>query len=308
MNIRTLTFLLLLFVIFNSQISEAQDSENEIKKKAVMVIHGGAGTILKENMTEAKENEIRQSIGKALLLGYRVIKKKGSSEDAIIEAIKVLEDDPNFNAGKGAVLNEEGRVELDASIMNGKNLEAGAVAGVKTVRNPIVAARAVKDNSKHVLLSGDGAEKFVAEEGLDLEDPNYFITEKQKSKWESARKKANSSGYYFQPEQDHKFGTVGAVALDKDGNISAGTSTGGMLMKKYGRVGDSPIIGGGTYADNESCGVSCTGHGEYFIRYAVAYDMTALMKYKELSVVEAANEIINIKLEKAGGKGGLICT
>jgi beta-aspartyl-peptidase (threonine type) len=271
-----------------------------------MVIHGGAGTILKENMSEEKEAEIKQSMARALQKGYKVIKKGKSSEEAIIKAIMHLEDDPNFNAGHGAVLNEQGRVEMDASIMNGLDLKAGAIAGVQKIRNPILAAQAVKDKSKHVLLSGNGAEVFAEEQGLDFEDPEYFKTEKQTDKWKRAKSKSKSSGYLDPLAEMKKFGTVGAVALDKEGNISAGTSTGGMLMKKYGRIGDSPLIGSGTYADNSTCGVSCTGHGEYFIRYAVAYDLSALMKYKGVGIQEAADEIVQNKLKRAGGLGGLI--
>ncbi|MEQ8360948.1 MAG: isoaspartyl peptidase/L-asparaginase [Cytophagales bacterium] len=284
----------------------AQSQYSESTKKAVLVIHGGAGTILKENMSPEKEAELIETMGNALMKGYKIIKKGKSSEEAIIAAINHLEDDPNFNAGKGAVLNEEGNVELDASIMNGKDLQAGAIAGVHGIKNPINAARAVKDHSKHVLLSGEGAEKFARSEKLKFEEPEYFITDKAKASWLKAKKNSESSGYLNLPVEDHKFGTVGAVALDKDGNISAGTSTGGMMMKKYGRIGDSPLIGSGTYADNSTAGVSCTGHGEFFIRYAVAYDLVALMKYKEMSINEAADEIIQNKLMKAGGAGGLI--
>ncbi len=297
------TFLLILTL---SGICLAQSQNSETSKKAVLVIHGGAGTILKENLSPEKEAELLETMGKALMKGYKVIKKGKSSEEAIIAAINHLEDDPNFNAGKGAVLNEEGIVEMDASIMNGKNLEAGAVAGVHGIKNPINAARAVKDNSNHVLLSGEGAEKFAKNEKIEFEEADYFITERRKEAWLKAKKSTESSGYLDYSKGDHKFGTVGAVALDKDGNIAAGTSTGGMMMKKYGRIGDSPLIGSGTYADNTTCGVSCTGHGEFFIRYAVAYDVTALMKYKNMSVNEAADEIVQKKLKEAGGSGGLI--
>lgn len=300
------SILFLFFFLFGTNFSYSQESSTDLQKRAVLVIHGGAGTILKENMIEEKEAEITESMAKALQKGYRLIKKGKSSEEAIIAAIMQLEDDPNFNAARGAVLNEEGEVEMDASIMNGENLQAGAIAGVHRIKNPILAAQAVKDKSGHVLLSGDGAEKFAENEGIDFEEPDYFKTDKQRENWKRAKMKEKAGGNLDQPGDMKKFGTVGAVALDQEGNIAAGTSTGGMLMKKYGRIGDSPLIGSGTYADNSTCGVSCTGHGEYFIRYAVAYDLTALMKYKGIDVQEAADEIIRIKLQEAGGAGGLI--
>lgn len=299
-------YLIILAAFFTlPQSLEAQDESPSKSKKAIMVIHGGAGTILKENMTEEKEVAIKESMAKALLKGFKLIGKGKSSEEAIVAAINIMEDNEIFNAGKGAVLNEDGIVEMDASIMEGKGKNAGAVAGVHRIKNPINAARKVKDESPHVLLSGDGAEKFAKKQGLKFVEPEYFITESQKAKWEKAKARQNSSGENLLLEHE-KYGTVGAVALDNSGTIAAGTSTGGMLMKKYGRIGDSPIIGAGTYADNNTCGVSCTGHGEFFIRYAVAYTVSALMEYKNLSVQDAADEIINKTLEDVGGKGGLI--
>ena len=276
------------------------------QKKAVLVVHGGAGTILKENMTKEKEDDITQALGKALMKGFKIIKKGGSSEEAVIASIIELENDPNFNSARGAVLNENGEVEMDASLMSGKDMSAGAVAGVHHIKNPILAAQAVKNHSEHVLLSGEGAEEFAKSQDIEFEESEYFKTEQQIENWNKAKMKKGSSGMDLHLEEIKKFGTVGAVALDKEGNIAAGTSTGGMLMKKHGRIGDSPLIGSGTYAKNSTCGVSCTGHGEYFIKYAVAYDVSALMEYKNLSVDEASKEIINKKLVDAGGQGGLI--
>ena len=221
-----------------------------------------------------------------------------------------MEDSPLFNAGKGAVFTSEGRNELDASIMEGKELRAGAVAGVTIIRNPITAARTVMEKSKHVLLTGRGAELFATQQNLDIVDPCYFWTlrrwnelkEAQQKEKEAKRRKEGSAA----PMRPRYFGTVGAVALDRSGNLAAGTSTGGMTNKRPGRLGDSPIIGAGTYADNDACGVSCTGHGEYFIRYAVAHDIAALVKYKGLTVQQAADELVQKKLKKAGGEGAVI--
>ncbi len=300
MRISIVIFLLFFHLLHFSVIAQI------VQKKAVLVVHGGAGTILKDNISDEKAEEITEALARALQMGFRVIKKGKSSEEAVVAAIKELEDNPNFNAGKGAVLNEQGIAELDASIMNGKDLSAGAVAGINNIKNPILGAQAVKNKTKHVLLSGIGAEKFFEKEKLEIVDSEYFITDSQKENWQREKDRGGSSGMDMHLIEQKKFGTVGAVALDKEGNISAGTSTGGIFMKKSGRIGDSPLIGSGTYADNNTCGVSCTGHGEYFIRYAVAFDMSALMKYKNLTVDEAANEIIQIKLKEAGGQGGLI--
>jgi beta-aspartyl-peptidase (threonine type) len=246
---------------------------------------------------------------KALHAGYKaLLREKGTSLDAVEAAIRVLEDSPLYNAGKGAVFTSEGRNELDASIMEGKQLRAGAVAGVTIIKNPITAARAVMEKSKHVLLTGRGAELFATQQNLDIVDPSYFWTlkrwnelkEAQQKEKDEKRKKSTA------PARPRYFGTVGAVALDRNGNLAAGTSTGGMTNKRTGRLGDSPIIGAGTYADNEACGVSCTGHGEFFIRYAVSHDIAALVKYKGLSVQEAADEVVQKKLKKAGGEGAVI--
>ena len=284
------------------------------KDKVVLVIHGGAGTILKENMSPEKEKAYRFALQEALQNGDKVIKNGGESEDAVIEAIKVMENSPLFNAGKGAVFTHEGKNEMDASIMKGKTMQAGAVAGVTTIKNPILAAKAVMNNSAHVMMAGMGAEEFAKKQGLEIVDPSYFKTE---DRWNSLQKvlekdkekmeldhDAKTQAYVPFNFVDEKFGTVGAVALDVKGNITAGTSTGGMTNKRYGRVGDSPIIGAGTYANNE-VGVSCTGWGEYFIKAIAAYDVAALMKYKQASSQEAGKEVIK-KIGEMGGDGGMI--
>jgi beta-aspartyl-peptidase (threonine type) len=262
------------------------------KPDFVLVIHGGAGTILKENMTSEKETAYLNKLEEVLLSGKEVLENGGTSMDAITKVITIMEDSPLFNAGKGAVYTEDGIVEMDASIMDGKTGMAGAVAGVHTIKNPILAAKEVMINSKHVMLTGDGADEFAAEQGLEIADSTYFFTERR---WKS-----------YQSAKDKKHGTVGAVALDKYGNLAAGTSTGGMTYKMKGRVGDSPIIGAGTFADNSTCAVSATGHGEYFIRNVVAYDISALMKYKDICLTDAANEVIMKKLVDIGGDGGII--
>ncbi|SJZ48763.1 beta-aspartyl-peptidase (threonine type) [Chitinophaga eiseniae] len=288
------------------------------QKKAgpyVLVIHGGAGTILKKNMSPAMEEAYKVSLKRALEKGYGVLQSGGSSLDAVEATVCVLEDDSLFNAGKGAVFTHDGRNELDAAIMSGKTRAAGAVAGVTVVKNPISAARAVMEKSEHVMMIGPGAEKFAKEAGLEIVDPSYFRTE---SRWRGLQKAlqedslaAARSNAYTNPakfgiiNKDNKFGTVGAVALDKQGNLAAATSTGGMTNKKYGRVGDSPVIGAGTYANNNTVAVSCTGWGEYYIRNVVAYDLSALIEYKGLSVQDAGKTVIK-KVGDMGGDGGLI--
>jgi len=262
----------------------------------VVVIHGGAGNITPSNVPEAKWKLYQAKLTEALYKADSVLKNGGVAIDAVVAAITCLEDSPLFNAGKGSVLNAKGQVEMDASIMNGENLNAGAVAGVHHVKNPILAAKAVMENSPHVLLSCQGADEFAAAQGLIMKDSAYFVTASRYDRYLKLKERNRLK----------KYGTVGCVVLDKQGRMAAGTSTGGMMMKSYGRIGDSPLIGAGTYADDQTCAVSCTGHGEYFIRYAVAYDMTALMKYKGLPLQKAADFIINEKLESVGGKGGLI--
>lgn len=281
-----------------------------------LVIHGGAGTILKKNMTDEKEKEYITVLTQALDSGYFLLKNGGTSMNAVISVVKILENSPLFNAGKGSVFTNEGTNEMDASIMDGKTLRAGAVAGVKTIKNPIEAARLVMDKSPHVMLTGKGADDFAREKGLEIVDPGYFKDSVRYKQWQKMLEEKKSiderKGFYIPAEQEkglfteQKFGTVGAVALDKLGNLAAATSTGGMTNKRYGRIGDSPIIGAGTYANNNTCAVSCTGHGEYFIRLSVAHDISALMEYKGLSVEQACNELIHKKLPAMGGEGGVI--
>jgi beta-aspartyl-peptidase (threonine type) len=273
-----------------------------------IVIHGGAGTILKKNMTPEREKAYHEALETALDSGYAVLERGGKSVDAVIAAIRVMEDSPLFNAGKGAVFTNEGRNELDASIMDGSNLMAGAVAGVTTIKNPITAAHAVMMKSEHVMMIGNGAERFAAEQGLTIVDPSYFFdSTRYKQLLKAKEQESNREAWMYDPYiKDKKFGTVGAVALDQFGNIAAGTSTGGMTNKRYGRVGDAPIIGAGTYASNTSCGVSATGWGEYFIRLGVARDIAALVEYGNLTVADAADSVVMKKLPRLGGDGGII--
>jgi L-asparaginase / beta-aspartyl-peptidase len=291
-------------------VSRVLMNENEASPKVVLVIHGGAGVRAKKEMTPELEAKYREALEEALKKGYEALTRdKGTSLDGVVAAIRVLEDSPLFNAGKGAVFTNDGRNELDASIMEGKERRAGAVAGVGTIRNPITAARVVMEKSPHVLLVGRGAELFVADHGIEFVDPSYFWT---KERWvalqraKEAEKKDPKKKGELPRQRDRYFGTVGAVALDAQGNLAAGTSTGGMTNKRYGRVGDSPIIGAGTYADNAACGVSCTGHGEVFIRHAAASDVVARMKYKKIGVKEAAEEVIGSLPDEEDGVGGLI--
>lgn len=281
----------------------AQQQEQPI----AFAIHGGAGTIVRGSMSAELEQEYRAKLTEALQAGYGVLQRNGSSLDAVETAIRILEDSPLFNAGKGAVLTNKGTAELDASIMDGRTRAAGAVARVTTVKNPITLARLVMEESPHVMLAGDGAEQFAVEHGLEIVPNEYFQTEQRRAQLrriqEAEQQKssgANEAGI------SSKFGTVGAVALDRMGNLAAGTSTGGMTNKRFGRVGDSPIIGAGTYADNETCAVSSTGHGEYFIRGVVAYDIAARMRYAGLSLAEASNAVIHGRLTEMGGTGGVI--
>lgn len=282
----------LIFLMLFSQALFAQ-------QKYALVIHGGAGVMSKSAMTDERQSEYKAKLEEALLVGENLLKNGATSTDAVVEVIKILEDSPLFNAGKGAVFTAKGENELDASIMEGKNLNAGAIAGVKDIKNPITAARAVMENSEHVLLSGKGASEFARQQNLKIVKNKYFFTPsrykslKRLQKQERERTPADNTG------------TVGCVALDIHGNLCAGTSTGGMTNKKYGRIGDSPIIGAGNYANNKTCAVSCTGHGEYLIRLGVAHDISALMEYKNLEVAEACREEIR-KLGELGGTGGVI--
>ena len=275
-----------------------------------IVIHGGAGTILKENMSEEMEEAYRDKLEEAISVGHAILKSGGTSQDAVEQTIHVMENSPLFNSGKGAVLTAEESIALDASYMDGKTLNAGAIAGVKHTKNPISAAIRVMKNSPHVMLSGAGADHFAIEQGLDTVPESYFITErrlealKRVQTKESVQKVVTSEieQQYF---KNQRIGTVGCVALDLDGNLAAGTSTGGMTNKKWGRIGDAPIIGAGTYADNASCGVSATGWGEYFIRAVVAHDIAALVAYKKMSIQEASRKVIQ-KVVDLGGEGGVV--
>ena len=284
----------LLFLFFISQITFSQPN------KYGLVIHGGAGTILKSNMSPEKEAEYISKLNEVLAAGYKILESGGTSLDAVVAVINIMEDSPLFNSGKGAVLTEKGVAELDASIMDGKTLKAGAVAGIKHVKNPITLARLVMDKSPHVMMIGDGAEEFAKENNVEMVDNSYFITP---NRWQQYQKMKEAQDKKVKEE---KHGTVGCVALDKNGNLAAGTSTGGMMMKKFGRVGDSPIIGAGTFADNNTCAVSGTGYGEYFIRLNIARDISDLMAYKNLTLSDAANEVIMKKLPQLGGDGGII--
>ncbi|MUP43780.1 isoaspartyl peptidase/L-asparaginase family protein [Christiangramia aestuarii] len=289
--------------------SETQKQQDSVPNFGI-VIHGGAGTILKENMSDSLEAAYKAKLEEAIKTGHEILANGGTALEAVQRTINVMENSPLFNSAKGAVFTNEGKNELDASIMDGKTLNAGAVAGVTNVKNPINLAYEVMVNSEHVLLSGKGAEQFAKEQGLEIVDPEYFYTEKRYKAMERARErdkeKTNKTAFYDPFIKDEKFGTVGCTALDKDGNLAAGTSTGGMSNKKYNRIGDSPIIGAGTYANNKTCAISSTGWGEYFIRGVVAYDISAMMEYKGLSLQEAASEVIQKKQPELGGNGGII--
>lgn len=279
-----------------------------------IVIHGGAGTILKENMTDSLEAEYKAVLEEAVRIGHEILANGGTSIEAVQRTINVMEDHPLFNAGKGAVFTSEGTNELDASIMDGETLNAGAVAGVTNVKNPINLAYQVMENSPHVFLAGKGAEQFAKEQNLELVEPSYFHTDARFNSLQrikdTEKTELDHDGQktaFLDPFiKDSKFGTVGAVALDKNGNLAAGTSTGGMTNKKWGRIGDVPIIGAGNYANNATCAVSATGWGEYFIRGVVAYDISAMMEYKNMSLQEAASAVIQDKLTELGGEGGIV--
>ena len=294
----------------NSQeeVSEAK-IQSDARPEYVMVIHGGAGAMSRDRMTDEMEKTYRSVLQEALNTGEAILKEGGSSMDAIEATIQVMENAPVFNAGKGAVFTSEATVELDASFMDGETLNAGAIAGVKTVKNPIQAARKVMEESVHVMLAGSGADVFAKEQGLEIVENSYFHTPRRLKQLqrmqENTGSKAQGVANYSEPFEK-KYGTVGAVALDKAGNLAAGTSTGGMSNKRWGRVGDAPIIGAGTYADNNTCAVSCTGHGEYFIRNAIAYSVSARMAFGKQSLEEASNALIHEVLPPQGGTGGLI--
>ncbi len=274
-------------------------------KNIALAIHGGAGTLVKGLMTTEKESDYKAALKKALHIGYTVLENGGDSVRAVEASVKILEDSHLFNAGKGSVFTAEGTHEMDAAIMEGKNLEAGAVSLITGIKNPVSLARDVMQKSEHVFLAGEGAMRFANDLNYKLEDPNYFYDELRHTQWLEIK---DTDGFQLDHsiKKDSKFGTVGAVACDKDGNIAAATSTGGMTNKKWGRVGDSPMIGAGNYANNDTCAVSCTGSGEFFIRGVVAYDVSSLMEHKNMTVEEAANEVINKRILKIKGDGGLI--
>lgn len=294
-----------------------EQSAQTQQAKYVMVIHGGAGTIDKQLMTPEKEQAYHDALAEALQRGYELLNEGKPALDAVQAAVNVLEDSPLFNAGKGAVFTHEGKNELDASIMDGQTLQAGAVAGVSTIRNPIDAARAVMERSEHVMMVGRGAEAFAAAQGCDTVPPSYFFTQERWDQLQRVIAEEEGSRAAFNDaairesrisgiaDADRKFGTVGAVALDKDGNLAAGTSTGGMTNKRYGRVGDSPIIGAGTYCNNETAGISCTGWGEFYIRGVAANRVSALIELKNLSVVDATRQVVD-EIGAMGGDGGII--
>ncbi|PYK34787.1 MAG: beta-aspartyl-peptidase [Verrucomicrobia bacterium] len=278
-------------------------------KKIGLVIHGGAGTIERSKMTQDREREYRAGLERALAAGYEILKQGGASLDATEAAVHVLEDDPHFNAGKGSVFTSAGTNEMDGAIMDGKTLSAGAVAALKHVKNPISLARLVMEKSGHVMMDGEGAEAFARENGIELVDQKYFFTQER---WDALQKikamekhRTGAAGKRIPITDQDRHGTVGAVALDKNGNLAAATSTGGTTNKRPGRVGDSPVIGAGTYANNATCAVSATGDGEYFIRATVGHDVSTLMEYRGMSLKEAAQAVLD-KVAKLGGTGGLI--
>jgi beta-aspartyl-peptidase (threonine type) len=268
-----------------------------------IAIHGGAGVINPGALTSAEENQYREALGEALLSGYRMLERGVSALDAVEAAVMSLEDNPLFNAGKGSVFNSDGIHEMEASVMWGKNLDAGAVCAVRNIRNPVHLARLAMEKSPHLFLNGTGAEDFAREHGLTFEDDSYFFTTKRYDQLLDAKK---NSKVLLDHAGEHKFGTVGAVAMDQHGNLAAATSTGGLANKSFARIGDTPVIGSGTYANNNTCAVSCTGEGEFFIRGVTAYDISCLMEYKGLSLQEACDLVIMKKMKDLGGEGGVI--
>ena len=278
-----------------------------------LCLHGGAGNITPAMMNQEQEDHYRRGLNEALEKGYGILSQGGSAMDAVVGTIVELENNPLFNAGRGSVFTKKGLHEMDAAVMDGSNLTAGTVAGVRNIKNPIKLAREVMLHSGHVFLSGSGASEFALNQGLEFATDEYYFNKERYDQWVAIRdsdfyqldhKDDNLKG--VAPNTDHKFGTVGAVAFDSLGNIAAGTSTGGMTNKRFGRIGDSPVIGSGTYANNKTCAISCTGHGEYFLRAVVAHDVSCLMEYKGHSLHEACNIVIKDKLMKLGGEGGLI--
>jgi beta-aspartyl-peptidase (threonine type) len=268
-----------------------------------IAIHGGAGTIPRNSLSEEKERNTHEVLRKALEEGAELLKKGGRALDAVAAAVSVMEDSPLFNAGRGSVFNFEGRHEMDASLMNGSDRQTGAVTGLVSVKNPVLLCKEIIRSSEHVLLSGAGAEEFATKHGFEKMPPEYFFDDFRYEQWQSVKGTSNSM---LDHTNDKKFGTVGAVAMDTGRHLAAATSTGGMTNKMYGRIGDTPIPGAGTWADDLTCAVSCTGHGEYFMRYVAAYDIACLMEYKKLSLQEAVSFVVHDKLRNAGGEGGVI--
>lgn len=317
-----LTLFIGIFILFScdnvknetAQTTKPAPSEAKISDNFGIVIHGGAGTILKKNMSDSLEKAYHEKLKEAILVGHEILKNGGTSMEAVTKTINVMEDSPLFNAGKGAVFTHEETNELDASVMDGATLNAGAVSGVQRIKNPIDLAVSIMDDSPHVMLSGKGAETYAEERGFELVDPSYFYTERrfqslQRIKDQEKTELDHDTKVSFADDpfiKDSKFGTVGCAALDKNGNLAAGTSTGGMTNKRWNRIGDAPIIGAGTYANNATCAVSSTGWGEFFIRAMVAHDISALMEYKGLSLQEAAREVIQEKVPALGGDGGIV--
>lgn len=271
-----------------------------------IALHGGAGTILKSSMTPEKEYLYQQGLLNALDAGYAILTAGGSSLDAVEAATISLENFPLFNAGKGSVFTNKGSHEMDAAIMDGLTLEAGAVSGISSIKNPVALARVIKEKSGHVFLYGTEAEVFAQKMQIPIMPSSYFYEETRYKQWQEVKDSEVYQLDHTTQTEGKKFGTVGAVALDKHGNIAAATSTGGMTNKRYGRIGDSPIIGAGTYANNKTCAISCTGHGEYFMRAVVAYDISCLMEYKGLTLKQACDFVVLDKLKKFGGEGGLV--
>ena len=294
--------LVLMMAACESTHQPAMPSESPI----AIALHGGAGTINRANLTAEQEATIRAALAEALDIGYQMLESGGSSLDGVVAAITYLERSPLFNAGVGAVYTWDGGHELDASIMEGRTLQAGAVAGVTTIESPIAAARAVMEHSPHVLLSGAGADAFASSRGLPQVSNDHFDTPSRKASLDKVKAALEQGSAQHPIAPEYKFGTVGVVALDRSGNLAAGTSTGGMTAKRWGRIGDSPVIGAGTYADNRSCAVSATGHGEFFIRYNVAADICARVRYKGVSIAEAGRQVLFEELLPSGGTGGVI--
>ncbi|MCF6357752.1 MAG: isoaspartyl peptidase/L-asparaginase [Draconibacterium sp.] len=302
-----LSIILALFVLSCADTNKKNINSKPHNNSFGIVIHGGAGSMEKSNYSSEQIIAYKAKLGEALNKGYSILEAGGTAVEAVVQTIIILENSPLFNAGKGAVFTSNGLNELDAAIMDGSNLNAGTVAGITTIKNPIKLARAVMEKSKHVMMIGKGAEKFASEQNVETVNPSYFKTEerwKLLQRIKLREKKKDES--YLNNNYDYKFGTVGCAALDKNGNLAAGTSTGGMTNKKYGRVGDVPIIGAGTYANNNTCALSATGHGEFFIRNVVAHDISAQMEYKNISLEQAANKVIMKKLVQQKGSGGVI--